>query len=87
MTVAQTSILSFYSLDRTKVSNIQRDIYNIIKKNRTLSNRDIAMILGLEICTVTARVNELAEMGLVVAWAKKKDIRTNRTVKIWKAVQ
>ena len=87
MTVSQTSILSYYTLDKAKVNNLQRQIYNLIKGDKTLSNRDIATILGLEICTVTGRVNELVDMGLIVSWACKKDTRTNRTVKIWKAVQ
>lgn len=87
MPVAQTSILSYYSLEHAKVNELQRQIYNLIKGDKTLSNRDIATILGLEICTVTGRVNELAEMGLIISWARKKDTRTNRTVKIWRAVQ
>lgn len=86
MAVAQTSILSYYTLDKAKVNNLQRQIYNLIKADKTLSNRDIATILGLEICTVTGRVNELADMGLIVSWACKKDTRTNRTVKIWRTV-
>lgn len=86
MTVSQTSILSYYTLDKAKVNTLQRQIYNLIKGDKTLSNRDIATILGLEICTVTGRVNELAEMGLIVSWAVKKDTRTNRTVKIWRTV-
>ena len=86
MPVAQTSILSYYDLEHAKVNSLQRQIYDLIKKDRSLSNRDIATILGLEICTVTGRVNELAEMGLIVSWAVKKDTRTNRTVKIWRAV-
>lgn len=86
MAVAQTSILSYYTLDKAKVNNLQRQIYELIKKDKTLSNRDIATILGLEICTVTGRVNELVDMGLVVSWACKKDTRTNRTVKIWRTV-
>lgn len=86
MAVAQTSILSYYTLDKAKVNNLQRQIYNLIKADKTLSNRDIATILGLEICTVTGRVNELVDMGLVVSWACKKDTRTNRTVKIWRTV-
>lgn len=87
MTVSQTSILSYYKLEPEKMNNLQNQIYNLIKGDKTLSNRDIARILGLEICTVTGRVNELAEKGLIVSWACKKDLRTNRTVKIWKAVQ
>lgn len=86
MPVSQTSILSYYTLDKAKVNNLQRQIYNLIKADKTLSNRDIATILGLEICTVTGRVNELADMGLIVSWACKKDTRTNRTVKIWRTV-
>lgn len=86
MPVSQTSILSYYTLEHAKVNALQERIYNLIKGDKSLSNRDIATILGLEICTVTGRVNELAEMGLIVSWAVKKDIRTNRTVKIWRAV-
>ena len=87
MSAAQTSILSYYSIDKAKVNRLQREIYNLIKGDKTLSNRDIANTLGLEIGTVTGRVNELVDMGLIVWWAVKKDTRTNRTVKIWKAVQ
>ena len=86
MPVSQTSILSYYTLEHAKVNSLQKQIYNLIKGDKSLSNRDIATILGLEICTVTGRVNELAEMGLIVSWAVKKDTRTNRTVKIWRAV-
>ena len=86
MPVAQTSILSFYKLEPQKINKLQQQIYDLIKSNRTLSNRDIANTLGLEICTVTGRVNELAEKGLIVSWAVKKDLRTNRTVKVWKVV-
>ena len=86
MSVSQTSILSYYTLDKAKVNNLQRQIYNLIKADKTLSNRDIATILGLELCTVTGRVNELADMGPIVSWSYKKDTRTNRTVKIWRTV-
>lgn len=87
MPVAQTSILSYYTLkDEGKMNAMQSSIYSLIKKDPSLSNRDIATILGMEICSVTGRVNELASMGMIVSWAVKKDNRTNRTVKIWRAV-
>lgn len=88
MPAAQTSILSYYDLKASgKMGKLQSTIYSLIRENANLSNRDIARILGLEICTVTGRVNELCEMGLVRAWAKKKDPRTNRSVQVWRAVE
>lgn len=86
MPVSQTSILSFYKLDPAKMNAHQTLIYNIIKEDPTLCNRDIARITGMEICSVTGRVNELAKMGRIVSWSVKKDIVTQRTVKVWKAV-
>lgn len=87
MTVSQTSILSFYQLrDEGRLSSMQSSIYSLIKKDASLCNRDIARILGMEICSVTGRVNELAAMGKIVSWAEKKDTKTNRTVKIWRAI-
>lgn len=83
MTVAQTSILSYYKMDRAKMNALQSEIYNLIKECNCLSNRDIARILNREICTVTGRVNELQKMGLVRSWAKKRDPVTNHTVSIW----
>lgn len=88
MTAAQTSLLAYNELKATgKLGNLQSIIYSLIKENSTLSNRDIARILGLEICTVTGRVNELAKAGMVRAWGRKTDPRTNKKVKIWRAVE
>ena len=68
MAVAQTSILSYYQLKNdAKLGHLQTMIYDIIKENSTLSNRDIAQRLNLEICTVTGRVNELCAAGLIVS--------------------
>lgn len=85
MPVASTSIESYASLGG-KLSAMQSQVLGLIIEDRTLSNRDIAEILGKEICTVTGRVNELCEMGCIRCWGTKKDIRTNRTVKVWEAI-
>ena len=87
MAVAQTTLLAYNELKMSgKLGNLQSKIYALIQERNDLSNRDIARILGLEICTVTGRVNELAGKGMVTAWGRKTDPRTGKTVKIWKAV-
>ena len=87
MTAAQTSLLAYNELKATgKLGNLQSKIYALIQERSDLSNRDIARILGLEICTVTGRVNELTKEGLIKAWGRKTDPRTGKTVKVWKAI-
>ena len=88
MAVAQTSITSYYQLqDEGKIGTQQSAILQLIRRNRTLCNRDIAMLLNMEIGSVTGRVNELAKAGLIRAWAVKTDTRTNRRVKIWEVAE
>lgn len=87
MAVAQTTLLAYNELKMSrKLGNLQSKIYALIQERSDLSNRDIARILGLEICTVTGRVNELTKEGLIKAWGRKTDPRTGKTVKVWKAI-
>ena len=87
MAVAQTTLLAYNELKMSgKLGNLQSKIYALIQERSDLSNRDIARILGLEICTVTGRVNELANEGLIKAWGRKTDPRTGKTVKVWRAI-
>lgn len=87
MAVAQTTLLAYNELKMSgKLGNLQSKIYALIQERSDLSNRDIARILGLEICTVTGRVNELTKEGLIKAWGRKTDQRTGKTVKVWKAI-
>ena len=87
MAVAQTTLLAYNELKMSgKLGNLQSKIYALIQERSDLSNRDIARITGLEICTVTGRVNELSKAGLIKAWGRKTDPRTGKTVKVWKAI-
>lgn len=87
MAVAQTTLLAYNDLkDTAKLTRLQGMILSLIQERNDLSNRDISRITGLEICTVTGRVNELTKAGLIKAWGRKTDPRTGKTVKVWKAI-
>jgi DNA-binding MarR family transcriptional regulator len=82
--VAQTSILSYHSLD--DLTNRQRDVLRAIRKLGMASNRQIARELDMEIGSVTGRTNELVAKGLVKEDHKARDERTGKLVTMWREV-
>lgn len=66
------------------LGGMQNKIYNLLKVYPDSSNRDLHEISGMDINSVTPRVNELCSLGLVICSGYKKDSKTNRKVMIWK---
>jgi len=62
----------------------QRTILNIIKLYPGVSNLDISRICNFKINSVTPRVKELRDKGLVEFCFNKVDRVTHRTVMCWR---
>ena len=80
MTVRQTSINAYYSLE--DLGTRQQEVLCAFSMN-DLSNRDFAKMYCIQINQVTPRTNELVEIGLVQETGKKKDPQTGKTVIAW----
>src|SRR5690625_8032644 len=51
--------------NKVGMGEAQLAVYDVIRRNRDVTNREIAGILGWEINRVTGRTHELRKMGLV----------------------
>lgn len=86
MEVIQQTSLEAYKAILPELSDKQQTIFEVIAKHPNMSNHDIARFLNWEINTVTPRVNELREMGVVGYRGDKLDRTTNRNVMMWEIV-
>jgi len=83
----QKTSLDAYNSIQPELGYRQNTIYKIIRIYPNSSNHDISRISGIPINSVTPRVHELRDMGLVVYNGTKKDSSTNRTVMMWKVIK
>lgn len=74
---------SYHALE---LGHRQEQVLNVIKAHCGISNRQIAELLHLPINSVTGRVKELRERGLVTIYNSEIDMVTLRTVTLWRAV-
>lgn len=84
--IQQTSIEAYKSI-LPELGEKQREVFEVIVKHPGMSNHDIARFLGWEINTVTPRVNELRNMGVIEYHSTKVDRITNRNVMTWEVVR
>lgn len=81
------SIASIKAFSEDDLGARQLRILGLLREcGRGLSNKDISEMLRTPINTVTPRVKELREMGLVEEAGKQYDGRTNRYETIWRAI-
>lgn len=85
----QTSIKSYQqTIQETRTNNIRNNIFEIINLCPGASRNDIQRIYlnkkgeYLKTGTITGRVNELIQQGIITAVGRKKDRLTNRTVQM-----
>ena len=83
--IQETSIDSWVQL-QPELGTMQNMVYNIIKIYPGSSNLDISRIIKKPINSVTPRVKELRDKGLVIKSHTKTDRITNRKVMCWTAV-
>jgi len=83
--IQSTSLEAFYSIIG-ELGQRQQEIFNAIQKYKSVSNLDLSRLLQLPINSVTPRVKELRDKGLVVCNGYKIDRITNRRMKTWRVV-
>ena len=80
--VQQTSLLAFDEVQKT-LTNRQAAVFRVIQHSPSICNQEVAEFLGLPINSVTPRVLELRQQGVI--WhAGFKNYR-NRKVMVWRA--
>lgn len=65
----------------------QAIVYDVIRDHPSMSNHDVARFLHWEINSVTGRVKELRDLGVVVLCGKKVDRVTGCTVMCWEVYE
>jgi DNA-binding MarR family transcriptional regulator len=82
----QRTSLEAYHVIEPELNERQHLILDTIKQNPGISNHELSQFLGLEINSITPRVKELRDKGLVVCCGTKKDTCTGMNVMTWKIV-
>lgn len=75
-----------YIQELPKLGNMQQRVYEVIKEHGPISTEEIAIELGVYPHTITPRVKELREMGLVEFYDIGQSHRSGKAVSLWKAV-
>jgi hypothetical protein len=79
--IQQTSLEAF-NIVYADLGDRQREVYDIIRDNFGICNKEIAEKLLLPINCITGRVKELRDLGMVMHDSYK--INDNRRVMTWK---
>jgi hypothetical protein len=85
--VQRTSVEAYFALTDKQIGDRQRIVLKAITELGPISDKQIAMILGWPINTVTPRRGELVEMGRVTCVGEQVDDKTNRREMIWETVK
>jgi DNA-binding Lrp family transcriptional regulator len=75
--------LEAYNVISLELSERQNEVYEIIKEFGPISNAGISRKLSIPINSVTPRVYELREIGIVIRKGTAKDPYTSMTVIVW----
>jgi len=84
--VQDTSLAAFHAFSAEELGEKQQAVYYEIARHGPGSNREIAERMHLPINTITPRVKELRDMGVVMDSGKKHDDVTDQEVHVWMAV-
>ena len=79
----QPTSLEAYKILIPNLGERQQQIYDIIIKHSNVSNLDISRISILPINSITPRVKELRDKGLVILSGYKKDHITQKRMMCW----
>ena len=79
----QPTSLEAYKILIPELGIRQQQIYDIITEHNHISNLDISRISKLPINSVTPRVKELRDKGLVIQCGFKRDHITQRKMMCW----
>jgi len=82
----QDTSLEAYNVLLPELGKMQTMIYNVLKVYPNSSNHDLSEILEKPINSVTPRVKELRDKGLVICTSHKIDTITKRRVMCWSVI-
>ena len=85
--INQASIESYREFSEEQLGDRQRKVYECIRWNNQMTNRQIADELGWPINSVTGRVRELVQMGMVYSLGRIYDEKTDRRVNEWAVIE
>jgi len=85
--INQASIESYREFSEEQLGDRQRKVYECIMWNNSMTNRQIADELGWTINSVTGRVRELVQMGMVYSLGRIYDEKTDRRVNEWAVIE
>lgn len=69
------------------LGNLQKQVYEVIQNNEPVYSEKIAEIMNKYPHTVTPRVLELRELGLIEFAGTSKSKTTGKTVSLWKTAK
>jgi hypothetical protein len=82
----QPSSLDAWKSIQANLGQRQKTVFKALQEIGEASNKQISKLLGWPINTITPRVLELRNMGLVDFSREQVDLKTNRTEIVWRAV-
>jgi Mn-dependent DtxR family transcriptional regulator len=84
MTLAITSLNAYHGEIKETLGERQRQVLNIIRNSKNITNKEIANILKVDTCSITGRVKELRDYGLIFEDEKRNCNITGRLAMAWK---
>lgn len=80
----QTSLLAYRSLDKSKINERQKQVFNTLEDIYPACNRQISAMSHLPINVVTPRMGELLQKGYIEEAYRDNDPITGRRVIFWR---
>lgn len=85
MPVQQTSLWAYRKLTLIKKESMYNKIIKFLSETQNAySNREISELINKPINSITPRVKELRDKGIIINAGTQKDIYTEMTVNTWK---
>lgn len=84
MATSTISIMAYRAFAPKELSKKQNTVLAFLLKYGSMSNKELAAKIGWPINTITPRVKELRDLGLVELDSIKWDCRTNRAESVWR---
>ena len=84
--MADTSLESFYSFTPDDLGDRQKAVFKELTNSGPMSNKQLSNKIHWPINTITPRVKELRDMGLVDEYGTRYDANTNRREIVWEIV-
>jgi transcription initiation factor IIE alpha subunit len=82
----QSTSLEAYHILEPNLGEKQQTVYDTILRHPESSNYELSQILNWRINSITPRVKELRDKGLVLCCGHKKDVSTGMNVMIWRTI-